>query len=95
MNATKRALAAAALVGVAVISATATAHADSPEAALTAAQPFPGYLGYPGYPGYLGFPGFVEAGPPVAPGSSQALYNNNAVASGTQGILNKIAFGLL
>lgn len=90
MNATKRALAAAALVGVAVISATATAHADSPEAAPYPAAPYPG--GYPGYPGY---PGFIGAGPPVAPGSTQALYNNNAVASGTQGLLNKIAFGVL
>ncbi|MDT0488323.1 MULTISPECIES: hypothetical protein [Streptomyces] len=88
MNATKRALAAAALIGVAVISPTATAYADSSEAAPNAAEPYPG-----GYPAV--YPGFYGAGPLVAPGSTQALYNNNAVASGTQGLLNKIAFGVL
>ncbi|TKR62491.1 hypothetical protein L596_026443 [Steinernema carpocapsae] len=52
--------------------------------------------GYPVYPSYPGYNGYLQnAGPPVAPGSTQALYNNNAVASGTQGLLNKILFGVL
>ncbi|MGC5543730.1 hypothetical protein ACPYPE_23960 [Streptomyces griseus] len=91
MKTTKRLVAAAVLAGTAVMSAPAIATAaDSvPPAGLP-------LLGYPGS-GYLGYPlaGPLPAGPPVVPGSTQALYNNNAVASGTQGLLNKIAFGVL